>query len=113
MDYIKKGMGSWIADGRPIMGDLILTADKLMFNKKSIGIAALFGVLGSMLAKGKTVLEIDVKDIVSVKKSSFKLNKNVLEFTLKDGSTYSFAAGPVKKWFEVFRNIMQSIQVIE
>ena len=103
MDYIKKGMGSWIVDKRPVNGDLVLTADKLMFNKKGVGLIAMFGVLGSMLFKGKTVLEIDVKDIASVKKSSYKLNKNILEFTLKDGSIYSFAAGPVKKWFEVFR----------
>jgi len=113
MNYIKKGMGSWIVNGKPINGDLIITADKLMFNKRGLGLIIMFGALGSMLFKGKNILEFDVKDIVSVGRSTFKLNKNVLEFTLKDGAVYTFAAGAVNKWFEVFRNIMQTIKVIE
>jgi hypothetical protein len=113
MDYIKKGGGSWIVDQKPVYGDLILTADKIIFNKKNAITAALFGVIGYLLSKGKTVLEINIDDIKNVRAGSFKKAKNVLQIDLKDGSAQSFVVGPIDKWFDVFKNIIQRVEIIK
>lgn len=108
-NIIRKSQGNYIVDKKITQGDLILTDKVLKFNKKSIWVFILFGLIGNSLAKGKTILEINLMEIDKIEKGKFKLNKNIIEVSTKDGSLYKFSANSPKKWFEILEPIVAAI----
>jgi len=108
-NIVKKGAGNYLNGNKPIYGSLILSEDELVFNKKSIAFQ-MFGALGVLIGsmfKGKTMLEINVRDIKSITLGKFGLNKKVVEINLRDGSQYRFSLSGVNKWLEELQAVLK------
>jgi hypothetical protein len=105
-DIIFKTQGNLIQGKKAIYGDTILTDTSFSFNKKSMLVGVLFGLIGTLISKGKQVFIIDFNDIIGVTRGQFKRNNKVLEIITKEGK-YQFIVSKPEKWFELFDSIMK------
>ena len=70
------------------VGTLFVSADELVFMKKSKTVRIMFGFLGSALENGEESLRISVSDIARGTKTRYGLNGNVYEITLRNGAAF-------------------------
>lgn len=88
---IAESPAMWIADGKDVRpGRLDLTPTRLVFFQAS----ARTGVVGTMLglltprSRGQRALEIELASIASMQRGRFRVNRNVLELALADGTAH-------------------------
>lgn len=70
----KATTGLWFTDGVNIT-----------FNKRGIGFLAIFRFLSDAISLGKQVLTLPIDSIIKVEYFKYRLNKNAIKLTTKDG----------------------------
>lgn len=72
------------------LGRFELTADRIVYYQKST-LWLLFGALGMILSRytaGKRALDVELSRIAATSRGKHGFNKNILDLTLTDGTTY-------------------------
>lgn len=70
------------------IGTLFVSADELVFMRKSKAVRIMFGFLGSAAENGEESLRLAVSDIARGTKTRYGLNGNIYEITLQNGAVF-------------------------
>ncbi|MHB1314792.1 MAG: hypothetical protein ACYCX2_04810 [Christensenellales bacterium] len=98
MGEIKSGTSQMLTNGLPKDGQLLLTDAKLEFYGKSRGVALAFGLIGSLLAKNKLQVSVDLRDIKLIIREKQALNSKILAVTDMGGQKYRFIVSGYDQW---------------
>ena len=85
---MEDGINIFYPNGGNDLGRVVISSTEITIYKKSKAIVACFGLLGSLLDKGKKNLTININEIAFGTQERFRLNKNAYHITMKDGSKY-------------------------
>ena len=102
---ITDGVNVVYPDGHSEIGDLTVTANEILFSKKSKFVRVAFGGLGSSLEQGQQALRLPVAEIVCGQKTRIGLNGNVYQITMRNGQVFKLCVehpGTIKRLQERF-----------
>ncbi len=108
-NQIKDGVNIFYPDGHNEMGYVLISSTEIIVFKKSQLIRAAFGLVGSMLDKGKETARINISDIANGYKERFRLNKNAYHIRMKNGDTYIFCFDKHKTTIPYLESVIRQI----
>lgn len=85
---MEDGINIFYPNGGNDLGRVVISPTEITIYKKSIATIACFGLLSSILDKGKKNMTISISDIDFGTQERFRLNKNAYHITMKDGTKY-------------------------
>ena len=85
---IQDGVNLVYPDGHSELGNMTITANEILFTKKSKFVRVAFGKTGSNLEQGELALQLNVADIAYGQKTRLGLNGNVYQLTMKNGAVF-------------------------